>query len=197
LSGTFLIVGLGNPGTEYSETRHNAGFWFLDAVARETGAAFRAQSRLSSDLARVRWAEQDCVLARPTTFMNRSGLPVRRLLDYYRISTSDLLVVHDDLDLPPGTAKLRKGGGHGGHNGMRDLFEHLEHTDFLRLRLGIGHPGHKDAVTPYVLGRPSGEDRRAIDSAIGEALAVMPMLLQGNLMEAMKRLHSKDTGNQD
>ena len=195
MSDLFLIVGLGNPGSQYSQTRHNAGFWFLDALLREVPAgagdtSFRQQSKLSAEICRTQVFGRNCVLAKPLVFMNHSGQAVRALLDYYKIDTDNLLVAYDDLDLPPGTARLKKGGGHGGHNGMRDIFRHVENTDFLRLRIGIGHPGFKDAVTGYVLSRPSADQERQMMLSIGDAIAVMPDLLAGELSKATKDLHT-------
>jgi PTH1 family peptidyl-tRNA hydrolase len=189
---TFLIIGLGNPGSRYAETRHNAGFWFLDALAKKAGVPFRAQSKLHTETARARLWEHDCILARPTTFMNHSGQAVRAVLDYFRVDVAALLVAYDELDLPPGTARLKEGGGHGGHNGMRDIFRHLPDREFLRLRIGIGHPGHKDAVTPYVLGRPPADQELAIRRAIGDSVGVMPDVLAGDLPAAMKELHTEN-----
>ena len=190
MSEAFMIVGLGNPGPQYSETRHNAGFWFLEALAGDVPGGFRAQARLNADVARGRLHGRDCIFVRPRTFMNRSGLPVRAALDYYRVAPRNLLVAYDELDLPPGTARLKEGGGHGGHNGLRDLFQHLPDQGFLRLRIGIGHPGHKDAVTGYVLSRPDAAQERAMRDSIERALAVMPGVLGGDLPGAMKDLHT-------
>jgi PTH1 family peptidyl-tRNA hydrolase len=197
LSETFLIVGLGNPGSKYSQTRHNAGFWFLDSLHKTITAGagdtrFRQQAKVSADIYRVRIYGTDCILAKPVVFMNHSGQAVRALVDYYKVSAGSLLVAYDDLDLPPGTVRLKKGGGHGGHNGMRDIFRHLDNTDFLRLRVGIGHPGFKDAVTAYVLSRPSADQEQQIMHSIGDAIAVMPDLLTGNVSKATKDLHTGD-----
>jgi len=187
----FLIVGLGNPGPRYSETRHNAGFWFLDGLAASAGAVFRSQSRLHAETARVEVSGHDCILARPTTFMNHSGLAVRAVTDYYRVSADQMLVAYDELDLPPGVARLKFGGGHGGHNGLRDIFRHLPDHDFLRLRIGIGHPGSREAVTGYVLSRASAAQEALIRDAVADALAVMPLVLRGELPAAMKELHTE------
>jgi len=187
----FLIAGLGNPGTRYAETRHNAGFWFLDGLAGATGAVFRAQSRLHAETARVTLHGTDCLLVRPATFMNHSGQALRAVLDYFRIDPARMLVAYDELDLPPGVARLKRGGGHGGHNGLRDIFRHVAEHDFLRLRIGIGHPGHRDAVTAYVLGRPTVEQEAAMRGAVRRALDVLPDLLQGRLAAAMKDLHTE------
>lgn len=192
MSGLFLIVGLGNPGPQYSQTRHNAGFWFLDALHRQAGieSGFRTQGRLSAEVCRARVYGRDCILAKPTVFMNHSGQAVRALMDYYKVPVENLLIVYDELDLPPGTSRLKAGGGHGGHNGLRDTFRHLDSTDFLRLRIGIGHPGAKDAVTAYVLSRASAEQEQLIMHSIGDALSVMPDLLAGKLSKATKDLHT-------
>jgi PTH1 family peptidyl-tRNA hydrolase len=186
----FLIVGLGNPGNRYSETRHNAGFWFLDRLAASCSATLRPQTRLQSELARVDLQGRDCLLARPTTFMNHSAV-----MDYYRVDAGSMLVAYDELDLPPGVARLKQGGGHGGHNGLRDIFRHTPDQDFLRLRIGIGHPGNKDQVTSYVLGRATADEERLIRESIADALAVLPLVLGGDLAGAMKALHTvKENG---
>ena len=190
-SKPFLVVGLGNPGTRYAETRHNAGFWFLDRLASHAGATLRTQSKLHAELARVNYAGRDCILARPTTFMNESGQAVRAVLDYFRLGADQLLVAYDELDLPPGSVRLKLGGGHGGHNGLRDIFRHTVDHDFLRLRIGIGHPGDKDRVTPWVLGRATASDEQQIRDAIEDAMDVMPLVLKGELPAAMKQLHTE------
>ncbi len=188
----FLIAGLGNPGTTYAETRHNAGFWFLDSLAQRSQATFRSQSRLKAKTARVTLNGRDCQLVRPTTFMNHSGEAIRAVMDYFQVSVANLLIAYDELDLPPGVSRLKLGGGHGGHNGMRDVFRHLPEHDFLRLRIGIGHPGNKDAVTNYVLSRPGASDEKLIWHAIEQAIAVLPDVLEGRLPQAMKALHTVD-----
>jgi len=190
MSGTFLIVGLGNPGPQYSQTRHNAGFWFLDVLLKSAGATLRAQSKLSAETCRATVFGQDCVLAKPTTFMNHSGQAVRAVMDYYKIPGSNLLVAYDELDLPVGKARLKLGGGHGGHNGMRDIFRHLSDQEFMRLRIGIGHPGIRDAVTGYVLSRAPADQEQLIMHTIGDAVAVMPDVLSGQLSKATKELHT-------
>ena len=198
MSELFLIVGLGNPGSQYSQTRHNAGFWFLDKLYGEAvsgpapGPGFKQQARLAAETCRMKVSERDCILAKPLVFMNNSGRTVRALLDYYKIGVENLLVAYDELDLPPGTARLKKGGGHGGHNGMRDIFRHVDNTDFLRLRIGIGHPGHKDAVTSYVLSRPTASQEQQMLRSIDDAIGVMSDLLAGNVSKATKDLHTGD-----
>ena len=187
----FVIVGLGNPGSRYTETRHNAGFWFLDRLSALTNVSFRKQSKLHADTARASLHGQDCILAKPTTFMNHSGRSVRAILDYYRIGIGQLLIAYDELDLPPGVARLKQGGGHGGHNGMRDIFRHLPDHDFLRLRIGIGHPGARDAVTGYVLSRANAGEERLIKDSISSALDVLPLVLEGDVPDAMKKLHTE------
>jgi PTH1 family peptidyl-tRNA hydrolase len=191
LAGIQLIAGLGNPGKKYEQTRHNAGFWFVDEVARGCSALFKVESKFKSELARCSIAGHDCRLQKPMDFMNRSGLPVAALASFYQIARSSILVVHDDLDLPPGTVRLKQGGGHGGHNGLRDLIPHLGGSDFLRLRIGIGHPGHRDDVVGYVLNAATREERAAIDRAIDNAVRVLPGIIAGNVGAAMQQLHSK------
>lgn len=191
-----LVVGLGNPGPEYARTRHNAGSWFLDALAASVHADLARDAKLHAEVAKARIGESQLLLARPTTYMNESGRAVGALLRYYRIEPAEMLVVHDELDLDPGAARLKFDGGHGGQNGLRDTIRELGHGRFHRLRIGIGHPGHKDRVTPWVLGRPSLEDDVAIRRAIDEALAVMPLALPGDLSEATKRLHTRTARDQ-
>jgi len=192
LSDLILIVGLGNPGSEYGQTRHNAGFWFLDALLKDTATGFRTQSKMFAQVFRGRFSGRDCIFAKPTTFMNNSGQAVRAVMDYYRIPTKNVLVAHDDLDLEPGIARLKQGGGHGGHNGLRDIFRHLGNLDFLRVRIGIGHPGFKDAVTAYVLSRAPADQEKLIMHSIGDAVAVMPDVMAGKVAKAMKDLHTSD-----
>jgi PTH1 family peptidyl-tRNA hydrolase len=185
-----LVAGLGNPGAKYEQTRHNAGFWFVDELARRCSTQFRSESKYKSDVARCTVDGKDCRLQKPMDFMNRSGQSVAALAGFYRIPRNAILVVHDDLDLPVGTIKLKKGGGHGGHNGLRDLVSHLGGNDFLRLRIGIGHPGHRDDVVDYVLKNASREDRGLMDQAIDDAISVMPQIIAGDIEAAMKALHT-------
>ena len=185
-----MIAALGNPGPKYAETRHNAGFWFLGRVIAGWGGDLRVQPRLKAETARVLVAGRECILVRPTTFVNESGLPIRAVLEYFRIPEADLLVAYDELDLPPGTVRLKRGGGHGGHNGLRDIFRHVPDRGFLRLRIGIGHPGSKDRVTDYVLGRPGADDARSIAEAIDRAVQVIPDVLAGEVPRAMMKLHT-------
>ena len=189
--GSLLIVGLGNPGPKYTETRHNAGFWFLDELADRAGASLRLQSKLHAETAKVTIEGRDCILARPTTFMNHSGRAVQAVSAYYKLPTENILVVYDELDLPPGTARFKFDGGHGGHNGIRDTVQCLGTREFHRLRIGIGHPGTKDAVTPWVLSRPSREQELLIRQSIGQALDSFSLFANGEVAEAMKRLHTE------
>jgi len=185
-----LIVGLGNPGAEHLRTRHNAGFWFIDALAQREGARFGFENKLHAETAKVVLDGQTLWLLKPTTFMNKSGIAIASALRYWKIEPEEMLVAHDDLDLPPGAARLKFDGGHGGQNGLRDIFAHLGHGKFHRLRLGIGHPGHKDRVTPWVLGRASIADETAIIDAVARSLDVLPLAVRGEFPEAMKRLHT-------
>lgn len=189
-SFVYLIVGLGNPGPEYEATRHNAGFWFVDELARRYNAQFVSDKKCGGDACRVTIDGLDVRMLKPMTFMNRSGQPVRALAQYYDVPVGKILVVHDEIDLPPGTVKLKQGGGHGGHNGLRDIVSHLG-RDFARLRIGVGHPGHKDDVVDYVLKRPSRSDDEAIRRAIDEAADVTPDLLRAGFQKAMTTLHTK------
>ncbi len=184
-----LIVGLGNPGSEHEPTRHNAGFWFVDELAQRCQQQFRSEQRFQSEVARCLVDGNECRLQKPMTFMNRSGQAVRSLLQFFKIPLEQVLVVHDELDLEPGVVKLKKGGGHGGHNGLRDLISHLGSKEFYRLRVGIGHPGHRDQVVDYVLKKPSKQDRLQIEEALVDALNVMPDVVQGQFERAMNTLH--------
>ena len=186
-----LLVGFGNPGPEHSRTRHNAGFWFLDAYARGENATLAFDRKLHGEVGKVRVDGDNVMLLKPATYMNKSGQSVVAALSYFKIAPEEMLVAHDELDLPPGTARLKFDGGHGGQNGLRDTIQQLGHGKFHRLRIGIGHPGHKDRVTPWVLGRASRADEDAILDAVGLSLAVLPLALAGNFNEAMKRLHTK------
>ncbi len=190
MADPLLIAGLGNPGPKYAETRHNAGFWFLGRLLSQAGVGLRAQSKLQAETARAVFHGRDVIFAQPTTFMNHSGQAIRALVDYYGITPDRLLVAYDELDLPPGVARLKEGGGHGGHNGIRDMVRHLGDPGFLRLRIGIGHPGHKDAVTGYVLSRSPADQRAEIDRAIDRAIDVMPQVVAGRLQDAMTALHT-------
>ncbi|HEY2347050.1 MAG TPA: aminoacyl-tRNA hydrolase [Xanthomonadaceae bacterium] len=185
-----LIVGLGNPGPEYARTRHNAGFWWIDALAEKLGARFGIESKLQAETAKASIGGEPVLLLRPMTFMNHSGRAVTTALRYWKIEPEQMLVAHDELDLPPGTARLKFDGGHGGQNGLRDIMALLGHGSFNRLRIGIGHPGHKDKVTGWVLGKPGRDDEAAMLRAVDDALDVLPLAVAGDMNEAMKRLHT-------
>lgn len=186
-----MIAGLGNPEERYAKTLHNAGFWFVDEMARRAGASFKYEKRFDAEICKIDVGGNDVWLAKPQSYMNLSGGPIRGMLDYYRLSADQLLVAHDEIDLEPGVVKLKKGGGHGGHNGLRDTIRHCG-SDFLRLRLGVGHPGHKDQVTNYVLKKASSDVEAAILRNVDDAADVMPLLVQDGLNAAMKKLHTKD-----
>ena len=190
MSGLRLIVGLGNPGPDHARTRHNAGFWFIDALARQAGARFGLDSKLFGETAKADIGGQAVWLLKPATFMNLSGKSLTAALRFWKIEPEQMLVAHDELDLPPGTARLKFDGGHGGQNGLRDTMRLLGHGRFHRLRIGIGHPGHKDMVTPWVLGRPGAADEVLVLRAIDDALDVLPLAVQGNFPDAMTRLHT-------
>jgi len=190
MDGLRLIVGLGNPGAEHLRTRHNAGFWFVDALALRQGVRFGLESKLFGETAKVDVGGQSLWLLKPATFMNLSGKSVAAALRYWKIEPEQMLVVHDELDLAPGTARLKFDGGHGGQNGLRDITRLLGHGKYHRLRVGIGHPGHKDRVTSWVLGKPGADDEAAILRAINDADDVLPLAVAGDFNEAMKRLHT-------
>lgn len=182
-----MVAGLGNPGPRYADTRHNAGFWLVDRLAAAHGTTFRAAARFHGEVAEL---PGGCRLLKPGTFMNRSGQSVAALMGYYRLDAAQLLVVHDEIDLPAGVARLKKGGGHGGHNGLRDIMAALGQRDFHRLRLGVGHPGDRERVVGHVLERPTREETGLIDEAIERALKVLPMVFDGAWEKAMHALHS-------
>lgn len=186
-----LIAGLGNPGSEYRGTRHNAGADFVEQLARASGVELRTDSKFFGLAGQVTLAGHDLRLLIPTTFMNRSGKALAALAGFYKILPEEILVAHDELDLPAGSARFKRGGGHGGHNGLRDIIPALgNNRDFHRLRIGIGHPGHASKVTGYVLGTPSATDRQRIDECIVEAIHALPLLLDGDEVKAMTKLHS-------
>jgi PTH1 family peptidyl-tRNA hydrolase len=185
-----VIVGLGNPGPEHQVTRHNAGFWFVDVLARQHGGEFRDYRKFSGEIARVTISGQELILLKPTTYMNRSGLSVRQVSDFYKIAPDDILVAYDELDLPVGSIRLKQGGGHGGHNGMRDIIAHIGES-FWRLRLGIGHPGNKADVIDYVLSRAPSQEEDLIMDAVAQAADAMPVILEQGAERAMTKLHSR------
>ena len=185
-----LIVGLGNPGAEYEATRHNAGFWLADHVADDLRANFTQDKGFHAWVAKGRFDGQPVVVAKPNTFMNRSGQAVGALARFFKIPSENILVVHDELDLEPGQVKLKKGGGHAGHNGLRDIHAQLGTPDYWRLRLGIGHPGVKSEVVNWVLKKPSMDHRIAIEQAIDHSLRALPDLLAGDMVKATKDIHT-------
>lgn len=186
-----LVVGLGNPGPEYAATRHNAGSWFVEGLASQAGVGLRSEPRFHGIVGRASVGGEDCWLLLPQTFMNASGRSVGALARFYKIIPEEILVAHDELDLPPGTPRLKKGGGVAGHNGLKDIAAHLGTRDFWRLRLGIGHPGDRAAVVDYVLHPPRREERELIDDSIDKSLAVWPFVVCGDLDAAMLKLHTK------
>ncbi|QDX82020.1 aminoacyl-tRNA hydrolase [Denitratisoma sp. DHT3] len=187
-----LVVGLGNPGAEYTETRHNAGFWFCERLAHELGIAFGKESRFHGWAANARQAGQSGIwLLMPATFMNRSGQSVRALAQFYRIPPNEMLVVHDELDLPPGQMRLKFGGGLGGHNGLKDITAHLGTQDYWRLRLGIGHPGDRTEVVNYVLKPARRDEQEAIDAAMDRALLAWPDIARGEMEAATRKINTK------
>jgi PTH1 family peptidyl-tRNA hydrolase len=192
VSDSWLIAGLGNPGSKYDRTRHNAGFWFIDELAREHGWQLKADRKFHGEFCRERISGSGVLGLKPDTFMNDSGRSVRAVMDYFNVPVERVLVAYDDLDLPPGIVRLKKGGGHGGHNGLRSLFSHLGDQNFWRLRIGIGHPGIREAVTPWVLSRPGKEDEGLILQAIERATAVAPQVVGGSSDRAMQVLHTTD-----
>ncbi len=187
--GISVVVGLGNPGPEYADTRHNAGFRFLDALVAGSGESLRYESRFSGNVGRITVDHRKVWLLAPMTFMNHSGEAVSRFVHYYKVSIPSLLVVHDDIDLPPGAARLKQGGGDGGHNGLHDVIEKLGTREFLRLRIGVGHPGSKTQVVSYVLKRAPPAEQVLIDAAITAAKAQMANIVHGQLQRAMNALH--------
>ena len=186
-----LFVGLGNPGSEYQATRHNAGFWWLDAVARELKVPLVAEKAWHGQIARASVGGQPVWLLKPQTFMNLSGRSVAALARFYKILPHEILVAHDELDIVPGQLKLKRGGSHAGHNGLRDIHDQLGSDDYWRLRLGIGHPGVKAEVVDWVLKKPRAEHQEAIDACIARSLRALPMLLSGELDKATMLLHTK------
>lgn len=190
-----LLVGLGNPGPEYVATRHNAGFWWLDEVARKLGATLQPERSYFGLAARINrplpGVEGPIWLLEPMTFMNLSGKSVAALARFFKIAPDEIVVAHDELDLPPGALKMKLGGGHAGHNGLRDIHAQLGSADYWRLRLGIGHPGIKSEVVNYVLRKPAPEHRDAIEQCIARSLDALPLLLDGDMERAMMKLHAK------
>jgi peptidyl-tRNA hydrolase, PTH1 family len=185
-----IIAGLGNPDERYERTLHNAGFWFADAVAARARGEFRYEKKFDAEVCKVDFFGAEVWIVKPQSYMNLSGGPIRAVLDYYRLDADKLLVAHDEIDLPPGVVRLKKGGGHGGHNGVRDTIRHCG-NDFMRLRLGVGHPGTKDQVTGYVLKQGPAEVETSVRESIATAAGILPLLAESGLEKAMNRLHTK------
>ena len=185
-----LIIGLGNPGREYESTRHNAGFWWVDDLARIQKLDFRNEDKFHGLVARGQLHGHEILLFKPQTFMNGSGRAAGSIAQFYKIVPAQILVVHDELDLPPGVARLKMGGGHGGHNGLKDIIAHLGDRDFWRLRLGIGHPGDRDEVSNYVLNKPRSEEFELMGAAMQKAQSIAPLIIEGKIEAAMLKLHS-------
>jgi PTH1 family peptidyl-tRNA hydrolase len=191
-----LIVGLGNPGREYQTTRHNAGFWFVEELARRHGGKFRLEPRFNAELARVQMAGQERWLVKPQDFMNNSGRVTAAVASFYKVDAAGLLVAHDELDLPPGALRLKSGGGAGRHNGLKDLIAHFGDA-FWRLRIGVGHPGNRDLVTPYLLGRIGSAERDLIERALPDAADAVQAMLEQGAGHAMQKLHTRPTAAKD
>ncbi|AAX87449.1 Peptidyl-tRNA hydrolase [Haemophilus influenzae] len=186
-----LIVGLGNPGEKYADTRHNAGEWLIERLARRFNVSLNPESKFFGKTARTLVNGKEVRLLVPTTFMNLSGKAVGALASFYRIKPEEILVIHDELDLPAGTAKLKQGGGHGGHNGLKDIVAQLgNNNNFYRLRIGIGHPGHRDLVAGYVLNKPSPADRDALEKVLDEATDCVEIIFKDGMIKATNRLNS-------
>lgn len=193
MSPVELIVGLGNSGLRYAGTRHNAGFLFVQSVAERFGAAFRPEPRFFGEVAEGYVDGNRCRLLKPATLMNRSGFAVGAITHFYKYAPEHVLIVHDEIDLPPGVVRLKRGGGAGGHNGLRDIIARLGTQNFVRLRIGVGHPGRADEVVSYVLRRAPAEEQELIEQAIVRSIEVFPLILAGEHERAMNRLHSKRT----
>lgn len=190
MSGIKLFVGLGNPGDKYVPTRHNAGFWWVDAIAAQTNSKLALDAKMFGFLGKVN-PTADKWLLKPTTFMNLSGKAVAVLAHYYKITPAEILVIHDELDLPTGSIKLKFGGGHGGHNGLKDIHRALGTADYWRLRVGIGHPGDKNEVANFVLKPPLKDELSAIEERLYESTKILDLLLAGEFDQAMLKLHTK------
>lgn len=186
-----VIAGLGNPGAEYDRTRHNAGFWLVDELARRYAGSFRHESRFNADICKLAIGSRDLWLVKPMNFMNRSGGPLRAFLDYYRVDVDALLIAHDEIDLPVAALRLKEGGGHGGHNGLRDSIACLGAT-FFRLRIGVAHPGHRDDVVNYVLRRAPAEEQADLDAAIDRAADLVPTMLERGFAVAMNEINQRE-----
>ncbi|ORF35693.1 aminoacyl-tRNA hydrolase [Snodgrassella alvi] len=186
-----LIVGLGNPGTEYEHTRHNIGFDFVDELARLWKISLKEEKKFFGQVTKVNLPENEIWLLKPSTYMNKSGTSVQSIAKFFKISPEEILVIHDELDIPCGQIRFKKGGGSGGHNGLKDIQAWLGTADFYRLRLGIGHPGDRNLVVHYVLHKPLAEEKVLIDEALHKSLNAIPLLLKGEFGRAQQQLHSK------
>lgn len=193
-SGIQLIVGLGNPGPEYALTRHNAGYWFIEKLCEQYHGTLSLENKLKGYVGKISIAGKPCLLFQPITYMNLSGEALAQIVRFYKIPMKHCLVAHDDLDLPPGTVRLKFDGGHGGHNGLRDIFSRLSTQGFYRCRIGIGHPKVRDAVQDYVLHRPNKSDQALILQGIDAAIHVLPDVVQGKFEKAMNLLHTSKEG---
>lgn len=191
-AGILLIVGLGNPGVEYEDTRHNAGAWFVSTLAKDADISLRPHVKFQGEHGVAKVKGHECHLLIPTTFMNLSGQAVSAVASYYKIPPQAILVVHDEIDLPVGEIRLKFDGGHGGHNGLRDIISHLNSKQFYRLRVGVGHPGNSDDVSDYVLAAPKKAEREQIDAALQAAESILPSVMEGDFQKAMISLHTKD-----
>lgn len=187
-----LIVGLGNPGPEYEATRHNAGAWFVNEIGQQFRLTLRNEAKLMGACGVLNLEQNECRIFIPSTFMNHSGQALKAICNFYKISPASILVAHDDLDLDPGTIRLKFDGGHGGHNGLRDIIAHLNTKEFHRLRIGIGHPGNRHQVVDFVLNRPNKSDLQRIQQRIEDAIPILPLLLTGQIQKAMQSLHTQD-----
>lgn len=191
MDGIRLFVGLGNPGEKYTATRHNAGFWWVDLISQQTNSPLKLEAKMFGESAKVS-QQSDVWLLKPTTFMNASGKAVAAMANYFKIKPSEILVIHDELDLPAGTSKLKLGGGHGGHNGLRDIHSALGTPDYWRLRVGIGHPGDRNEVVNFVLKPPLKAEQEAIDESLYQSSKLFDLLLKGDFEQAMLKLHTKN-----
>lgn len=191
MNGIKLFVGLGNPGEKYTKTRHNAGFWWIDLIATQTNSPLSLDSKMFGITGKLK-PHQDKWLLMPTTFMNASGKAVAALANYYKIQPKEIMIIHDELDLLPGQIKLKFGGGHGGHNGLRDIHAALGTADYWRLRVGIGHPGNKHEVANFVLKAPTKDEQTAINDKIDESSKIVDLLIAGEFDQAMLKLHTKN-----
>jgi peptidyl-tRNA hydrolase, PTH1 family len=192
MEGIKLFVGLGNPGPEYESTRHNVGFLWIDQICAQSRLTPSLESKFLGHVAKLKpsYSISDLLLLKPTTFMNKSGLSVSAIARFYKIKPEEILVIHDELDFSPGVCKLKKGGGHGGHNGLKDIIAQLGSSDFWRLRIGIGHPGEKHLVSNFVLHAPSKDEHRLILESMDNSCQLFDLLAQGQFEQAMLKLHS-------